>query len=108
MEIKFDGVWAGWRMTTDHPRSSYGHPVLVSPDGQAFGPGDIAGAQRLYQADLARLLGVTRGAINGRINRSNQAAESGRERSFPAEDGVDDQGRPYWYAQTVAHLIPNN
>ncbi len=35
------GVWAGWRLTTSHAASSYGQPVLVRPDGQALGPGDI-------------------------------------------------------------------
>lgn len=31
------------RLTTDHPRSNYGLPVLVL-DGRAYGPGDLAGA----------------------------------------------------------------
>jgi len=35
------GIWAGWRLTTDHSASSYGQPVLVDPDGNAYGPGDI-------------------------------------------------------------------
>jgi hypothetical protein len=30
-------------MTTDHPASSYGMPVLVTTDGTAYGPGDMAG-----------------------------------------------------------------
>jgi hypothetical protein len=31
---------AGWRLTTDHPASSYGIPVLVAPDGGAVGSAD--------------------------------------------------------------------
>jgi len=31
-----------WELTTDHPASSYGQPVLVNRgSGEAFGPGDI-------------------------------------------------------------------
>lgn len=29
------------RLTTEHSASSYGQPVLVADDGQAFGPGDV-------------------------------------------------------------------
>lgn len=29
------------RATTDHPSSSYGLPVLVDEDGQAYGSGDV-------------------------------------------------------------------
>lgn len=35
------GVWSGWRITTDHASSSYNQPVLVDPNGTAYGPGDI-------------------------------------------------------------------
>jgi len=35
------GIWSGWRVTTSHSTSSYGQPVLVRPNGQALGPGDI-------------------------------------------------------------------
>ncbi len=45
-----NGVWTGWRMTTAHAASSYGQPVLVDPDGTAFGAGDIR-RRRLVQAD---------------------------------------------------------
>jgi len=30
----------GMRLTTDHPASSYGIPVLVDEQGQAYGPAD--------------------------------------------------------------------
>jgi len=79
-----EGIWAGWRLTTDHADSSYGQPVLVDPDGVAYGPGDIR--RRIYQADLAREEGVTPAAITGRINRG----------TLPPFDGVE-QGRGYWY-----------
>jgi hypothetical protein len=83
------GIWAGWRLTTDHSSSSYGQPVLVDPDGNAYGPGDIR--KRIYQADYARELGVTPGAITGRIKRG----------TLPEFDGVDEYGRSYWYASTL-------
>lgn len=62
------GVWEGWRLTTEHSASSYGQPVLVSPTGCAYGPGDIE-PSKYTQSDLARVLGVTRGAIADRIRR---------------------------------------
>lgn len=35
------GIWEGWRLTTNHSSSSYGQPVIVNPQGKAFGPTDI-------------------------------------------------------------------
>ncbi len=88
-----NGVWQGWRLTTDHPTSSYGQPVLVDPDGVAYGPGDIR--KRIYQADLARELGVTPAAITGRISRG----------TLPEFDGKDEQGRGYWFAATIENEV---
>jgi len=88
-----EGIWAGWRLTTDHADSSYGQPVLVDPDGVAYGPGDIR--RRIYQADLAREEGVTPAAITGRINRG----------TLPPFDGVE-QGRGYWYPATLENGAP--
>lgn len=85
------GIWAGWRITTDHAASSYGQPVLVSPDGRAFGPGDIAGCYS--QADLARALGVTRAAIADRIRRGTLP---------PFDDGKA------WRYETIKHLLAKN
>ncbi|WII39210.1 DUF3653 domain-containing protein [Paenibacillus thiaminolyticus] len=86
------GIWQGWRITTDHD-SNHGDPVLVSPDGRAFGPGDIAGT--FSQADLAKSLGVSRAAINGRIQRG----------TLPEYDGQDKNGRGFWYWETIRHLF---
>lgn len=88
------GTWLGWRLTTDHAASSYGQPVLVSPDGRAFGPGDIAG--KYSQADLADAMGVSRSAVTGRINRGN----------LPNYDGKDSNGRGWWHYETIKHLLP--
>lgn len=87
------GVWAGWRITTDHAASSYGQPVLVDPDGNAYGPADIR--KRVYQADLADKIGVTRGAIQDRIRRG----------TLPDFDGRDDKGRGYWHIGTIKLLL---
>lgn len=87
------GIWEGWRITTDHPASSYGQPVLVDPDGNAYGPGDIR--KRIYQADLARQLGITRGAIQDRVKRG----------TLPPFDGYDEGGRGYWHIGTIKHLL---
>lgn len=34
------GVNMSYTLTTDHPSSSYGQPVLVDGEGRAYGPGD--------------------------------------------------------------------
>jgi len=88
-----EGIWEGWRLTTDHPASSYGQPVLVDPDGIAYSPGDIR--KRIYQADVARQLGVTAAAITGRIQRG----------TLPPVDGVDAQGRGFWYYGTIKDVL---
>lgn len=46
----------GWILTTEHAASSYGVPVLVSPDGEAYGKGDIVAdddGNLLSAADVA-------------------------------------------------------
>ncbi|MEK8128635.1 AsnC family protein [Paenibacillus filicis] len=83
------GVWAGWRLTTDHPASSYGQPVLVDPDGRSYGPDDVR--IKVYNADLARRIGSSPQAIRGRIDRG----------TLPPYDGVDGAGRSYWFEGTV-------
>jgi len=32
---------AGWHLTADHATSSYRVPVIIAPDGQAVGDGDL-------------------------------------------------------------------
>lgn len=83
------GIWQGWRLTTDHAACSHGQPVLVDPDGNAYGPGDIR--RRVYQADLARELGVSPAAVAQRFARG----------TLPPYDGDDEQGRGYWWASTL-------
>lgn len=83
-------IWEGWILTTDHATSSYGQPVLVDPDGNAYGPDDIR--KRIYQADYARELGVSTAAIRSRIKAG----------TLPEYDGVDEQGRGYWFESTLS------
>lgn len=54
----------GWSLSTDHAASSYGQPVLVAPDGLAFGPADL-----LSGAQVAEALGTTQGYVRVMINR---------------------------------------
>jgi hypothetical protein len=67
--------------------------VLVDPDGIAYGPADIR--KRIYQADVARMLGSTAQAIVGRINRG----------TLPRFDGFDERGRGYWYEGTLRSVL---
>lgn len=46
-------AWTGWKVTTDHASSSYGQPVLVSPDGIAYEPGDITSLDEVYSGSNA-------------------------------------------------------
>ena len=84
------GIWEGWRITTDHAASSHGQPVLVSPTGLAYGPGDIQPS--LYtQSDLAKALGITRGAIADRLRRGTLP---------PFDEGK------MWRYETIKPLLP--
>lgn len=53
------GAWSGWRITDD---------ALISPSGRMYKPSDIE-PQVYTQAELAKALGVTRGAIADRLRR---------------------------------------
>ena len=41
MTLTIHTLAGNYRLTTDHAASSYGYPVLVGGDGQAYGPGDL-------------------------------------------------------------------
>jgi hypothetical protein len=84
--------WDGWRLTTDHAASSYGQPVLVSPDGRAYGPSNIGG--NYTQADLAKALNVTPGAIQDRRRRG----------TLPPFD----EGKTWCYKTIKSHLPKEN
>ncbi|OPG98450.1 hypothetical protein B2I21_08860 [Chryseobacterium mucoviscidosis] len=87
-------LWPDWFITTDHPASKDGIPVLVSPSGRTYGPEDIE--PPLYsQAELAKALGVSTAAIRDRIRRG----------TLPEYDGHTSSGRGYWFIDTIKHLI---
>ncbi|KJD42627.1 DUF3653 domain-containing protein [Paenibacillus terrae] len=88
------GIWSGWRITTNHSITSVqGQPVLISPAGQNFRPEDIG--RRYFQADLARALNRTPGAITGRLKR----------KTLPPFDGKDEKGRGYWNFETILPVM---
>lgn len=47
------GTWEGWKLTTDHASNSFSQPVLVSPDGTAYGPGDIVSLADVMAGPIA-------------------------------------------------------
>jgi hypothetical protein len=49
----------------------------------------------VYQADLARILNVTRGAVADRIRRG----------TLPPYDGTDGRGRGYWLPKTLEEVV---
>lgn len=95
------GPWQGWRLTTDHAASSYGQPVLVSPSGKAYGPGDIerpdwsVGKERFSQADLAAALGISRVRVGELI----------RQGKLPSFDGRGTNGRGWWSQDTMEIIV---
>lgn len=74
------GVWEGWKIIGDS---------LISPSGREFKPSDIE-PDHYTQADLAKALGVTRGAIADRIRRGTLP---------PFDDGKT------WRHETIKHLF---
>jgi len=74
----------GWRLTTRHPASSHGIPVLIDPGGTAYGPGDPLTAN-----EVAEMFGVTRNAIGKRIAAGTlPASKLGRDWLILAEEAV--------------------
>jgi hypothetical protein len=77
------GAWQGWSIDGDR---------LISPIGRTYKPDDIE--PTIYtQSDLARILGVTRGAIAGRIRRG----------TLPPFDGDKS-----WHSTTIKHILDQN
>ncbi|QQE75237.1 helix-turn-helix domain-containing protein [Brevibacillus composti] len=74
------GTWTGWQIVGGN---------LISPTGRKYGPSDIE-PEYYSQADLAKALGVTRGAIADRIRRG----------TLPPFD-VDKT----WRYETIKHLF---
>lgn len=74
------GLWSGWRIEGD---------CLISPTGRTYKPDDIE-PQVYTQAELAKALGVTRGAIADRIRRG----------TLPPFDA----GKT-WRYETIKHLF---
>lgn len=76
-------MWQGWKLTDQG---------LIDPDGFVYQPSDIR-KERFSQADLAKLLGVTRPAITDRLRRGTLIP-----------DGYNDSGKPYWLPTTVVKI----
>lgn len=49
-------LFNGWTLSTEHAASSYGIPVLVDRNGEAYGPADIIvhGGRAISAADFVR------------------------------------------------------
>ncbi|MFB5759061.1 DUF3653 domain-containing protein [Paenibacillus medicaginis] len=75
------GIWQGWSIDDE---------VIVSPSGRTYKPEDIE--PNYKQADLAKALGVTRGAIADRIRRG----------TLPP---FDDESKKTWHVDTIKHLL---
>lgn len=86
------GIWSGWKLTTDHPSSSYGQPVLVDPQGNPYGPGDITPVDYVGQKEIAELLGWSKQQVSNYYN-------SGR---LPIPDQIV-SGRPLWDRNKIEH-----
>lgn len=96
----------GWRMTTDHAASSYNQPVLVGPDGTAYGKLDL-----LTTAQAAEALGMTARRVralctSGRL----EAHKPGSEYLIPAVMVMNHrpkpQGRP-WPSDRFTAVCPS-
>ena len=84
------GLWQGWRLTTDHAASCYGQPVLVDPDGKAYGPGDIRHHDYIGQKEIADMLGWSKQQVNNYY-------KDGR---LPEKDQTI-AGRPVWIRERI-------
>ncbi len=93
-EWKGVGIWKGWRLTIEHSSSSYGQPVLVDPEGNAYGPDDIR--RKYTHQEFADKLGI-----------SKQALQDRRNRGTVSEPDRMIGGRPYWYESTIRKHLPS-
>lgn len=88
------GVWSGWKLTTDHATSSYGQPVLVAPDGRAFGPGDILATDYVGQKEIAEMLGWSK----------QQVSNYFKDGRLPEPDQMV-AGRPLWKKKKIEDYL---
>lgn len=89
-------IWPEWTITTNHPASKDGIPVLVSPAGKVYRPEDVdPEPDRFNQTDLAKALGVSTAAIRDRMRRG----------TVPEYDGLTTSGRGYWMAGTIRAIL---
>ncbi|GAA0395832.1 DUF3653 domain-containing protein [Paenibacillus motobuensis] len=75
------GDWSGWKISGN---------ALISPSGREYKPEDVE-PREYTQADLAKALGVTRGAIADRLRRG----------TLPPFDHDKK-----WKYETIRHLLP--
>lgn len=82
-------------LTTDHPASSYGIPVLVDRQGQAWGPGDI---------DLREVTDVTGWrVVQDYSGLTVRATGNGFAQAFASPTQA--QARAIWYRYLRAHKL---
>lgn len=62
----------GWSFSSEHPTSSHDIPVLVSPGGDVFGPGDP-----LSVAQVAELRGTSSSYVRAAIRRGYLPSTTG-------------------------------
>ena len=79
-----DGSKVSGRLTTDHAASSYGQPVFVSDDGQAYNWADIV------DVSTAAALGKLGGGVSSEAKTKANRAKANN----PPKAGKQKRGRP--------------
>lgn len=59
LRMKAENKIVGAVLTTEHPTSSYGIPVLATPDGDAYGPAEASAIFELVEATSEELDALT-------------------------------------------------